>query len=193
MPLSDESLRSVLEPIPKVWQPRPGLRLAAVLAPLFSRQRRDWLLFTVRRDDLPHHPGQVSFPGGAREGDEDPLACALRETEEEIGLRAETVEVVGSLPPRWSIAGFWVHPLVGRIPLPTDLRPDPREVAQMLEIPVDELMQTDRWEMRVPTAQDRPRPPSPHFDWGGTTLWGLTARFTLELLERIRTGTQRIR
>ena len=186
MSLSPEILRRALDPVPKVWQPRPGHRFAAVLAPLFSREGSDWLLFTLRRRDLPHHPGQVSFPGGAREGGEGPEACALRETEEETGLRSKTIEVLGSLPPRRSIAKFWVHPLVGLIPPPTDLRPDPREVERVLEIPVADLMETTRWETRVPATPDGQRPPSPHFDWQGTALWGLTARFTLDLLERIR-------
>lgn len=188
MPLPDELLHRALDPVPDTWEPKPGFRKAAVLAPLFFRAGREWLLFTLRRSDLPHHPGQVSFPGGAREGDELPRECALRETEEETGLRAAAVRVLGSLPPRLSIAGFWVHPVVGRIPAPDDLRPDPAEVDRILEIPVDDLMQTGRWQMRVP-ALDRHRPASPHFDWQGTSLWGLTARFTLELLERIRGGS----
>ena len=186
MSLSSENLRRALDPVPRVWQPKPGFRPAAVLAPLFMRDGSDWLLFTLRRRDLPNHPGQVSFPGGAREGQEEPETCALRETEEETGLPGDAVEVVGSLPPRLSIAGFWVHPLVGRIPPPTDLRPDPGEVERVLEIPLEQLMEAGRWEMRVPAQADPPRPASPHFDWQGTALWGLTARFTLDLLERIR-------
>ena len=186
MPISDEILNRALDPVPTTWQPKPGYRAAAVLAPLFSREGRDWLLFTLRRSDLPHHPGQVSFPGGAREGEEQPEECALRETEEETGLEPGAVRVLGSLPPRLSIAGFWVQPMVGRIPAPTDLHPDPAEVARLLEIPLDHLVQDQLWEMRVPSATDRPRPAIPHFDWDGTTLWGLTARFTLELLDRIR-------
>lgn len=186
MLLSDKLLRDALDPVPTVWEPKPGFRPAAVLAPLFSREGCDFLLYTLRRRDLPHHPGQVSFPGGAKEGREEPTACALRETEEETGVRAASVKLLGSLPPRLSIAGFWVHPLVGRIAEPTDLRPDPREVERVLEIPVADLMQSRRWEMRVPTGLDRPRPASPHFAWDGTAVWGLTARFTLELLGRVR-------
>jgi len=59
-PLSDDLLRGVLEPVPGTFDEREGVRLAAVLAPWFTRDQRDWLLMTRRRDDLPHHPGQVS-------------------------------------------------------------------------------------------------------------------------------------
>src|SRR5262249_40879890 len=97
MRIADSDLRHVLAPPTGERPSVTGLRDAAVLAPMFVEDGADRLLFTRRRDDLAHHAGEVSFPGGAREGDEDALACALRECAEEIGLRAERVTILGRL------------------------------------------------------------------------------------------------
>jgi len=181
----DALLRARLGPPPREWRTRGGLRDAAVLAPLFSRDGADWLLLTERRDDLPDHPGQVAFPGGAREGDEDAVACALRESEEEVGLRASEVEVLGRLPDRVSIAGFLVACFVGRVPAPRDLRPDPREVARVLEIRLDLLLDGARW-----TYEDRTTPRGtfrrvPRFRWDGPDVWGLTGVIVRDLLDAL--------
>ena len=89
MILDDTQLAARLDPIPDSWDDAPGLRRAAVLAPIFHHDQQDWLLLTERRTDLAHHAGQISFPGGAREPDEDPVSCVLRETREEIGVNAD--------------------------------------------------------------------------------------------------------
>ena len=182
----DARLRAGLGPPDRAWRPREGLRDAAVLAPLFRRDGEERLLLTKRREDLPDHPGQVAFPGGAREGDEDALSCALRESEEELGLAPATVEVLGRLPDRVSIAGFMVAAFVGRIPPPRDLRPDPREVESVLEIPLELLLDEGRWR-----TEDRRSPQGlfrdvPFFDWDGPVLWGLTGTFVWDLLEHLR-------
>ncbi len=181
--IDDERLRAVLDPVPVAFDVRADLRLAAVLVPWIVRDGADHLLLTRRRDDLPQHPGQISFPGGAREGDEDPVTCALRESEEEIGLDARHVVVLGSLPPRVSIGGFWVHVIVGRVPGDVVLRPDPREVASVRAWPLAVLRDPAHWEARSPTIEPARRA-MPHLDWEGETLWGLTARFVRDLCER---------
>ena len=182
--IDDDRLRAILDPLPEVFTPREGLRAASVLIPLVAIDGRDHLWMTRRRDDLPHHPGQVSFPGGAREGDEDPATCALRESEEEIGLPPSRVTLLGALPPRVSIARYWVHVIVGRVAGGTELRPDPREVASLRAWPLEVLRDRSRWEQRVP--QEAPdRPAMPHLDLDGETLWGLTARFVMDLCARL--------
>lgn len=182
MIISDEALRAALDAPRPEWRSVEDLRDAAVLAPLFRRGGRDHLLFTVRHDDLPHHPGEVSFPGGSREGDEDALTCALRETREEIGVGE--VVVLGRLPERRSSAGFCVHAFVGRIAEPDNLRLDRVEVAAVLEIPLAELKLEDRWKFRhLEWRGSRHR--VPFFDFAGHTLWGLTARLTLDLVARL--------
>lgn len=182
--IDDARLRAVLDPPPAAFHVKPGLRLAAVLVPWLTRDGEDFLLLTRRRDDLPHHPGQIAFPGGAREGDEDPVACALRECEEEIGLQRERVRILGGLPPRTSIASYWVHVVVGRVLADLELRPDPREVASVRAWPLAVLRDPSRWVERPP-ASDPSRRAMPHLDWEGETLWGLTARFVMDLCARL--------
>ncbi len=184
---TDATIRERLGPYDLLWRPRPGLRDAAVLAPWFTRGGEDFLLFTERRADLPEHPGQVAFPGGAREGDEDPLGCALREFAEEVGLDRAAVAVLGRLPDRVSIAGYTVAAFVGRIPPPRDLRPDPREVAAVFEVPLAALRDPALWrEEPLRTPSGRLEPSVPFFDWEGHVVWGLTGRLVLDLLERVR-------
>ncbi len=179
-------LRAVLDPPPRTWDHRDGLRDAAVLIPWRrTAEGRDELLYTLRRHDLPHHPGQISFPGGAREGQlEDPVATALRETWEEVGIRPEQVEVLGGLPPRLSVAGFRVHVVVGRIPADAELVPDPGEVERVLHLDVQRLRAPDAWE-DLPPHGSPGRRPTPHHRIGRDVLWGLTAILTLDLFERL--------
>jgi 8-oxo-dGTP pyrophosphatase MutT (NUDIX family) len=184
MRLADSVLRRALAPATGEWRSVAGLRDAAVLAPVFEQDGADRLLYTRRRDDLAHHAGEVSFPGGAREGGEDALTCALRECAEEIGLRAESVAILGRLPERTSIAGFRVHVFVGRLAGIDDLVVDPTEVQHLLSIPLAELQRRERWEWREVAHRDRGHR-IPFFPNGDDLLWGLTAQFTLDLLERV--------
>ena len=182
----DHSLRRQLLPLPIDWDIAEGLRLAAVLVPIFRRDGEDWVLFTERRKDLPEHAGQIAFPGGRRDGTEDPVACALRETCEEIGQPPEHVEVLGGLDHRVSSSAYRVHAIVGRIPNPVALRPDPREVEAILEVPLRSLADESGWEMREVVTPKRRYRPTPHFPFAGRTIWGLTGRFTTDLLELVR-------
>lgn len=120
---------------------------ASVLVPLVVRTAGEGsagclsVLFTQRTEGLSDHPGQVSFPGGRAEpADPDPVHTALREAEEEIGLPFDAVEVLGSLPLYVTGTGFHVTPVVGLVHRLPTLRPDPREVADVFEVPLPFLM-----------------------------------------------------
>jgi 8-oxo-dGTP pyrophosphatase MutT (NUDIX family) len=186
--LPDETLGSVLDPATTEWRSRPELRDAAVLVPWFTRERTDFILYTKRTPDLKSHAGEVSFPGGSREGDEHALACALREAREEIGLDLRAVTILGRLPERVSIASYLVHVFVARIPPPADLRCDPCEVESLIELAVPDLQDRSRWRWRDLVSAAGVHRKVPFYECVGGPLWGLTAVFTLDLLERLRSA-----
>jgi len=134
---------------PPVWAPEIKVERrfvdrepvhASVLMPLVRRDEITVLL-TQRTDHLTNHPGQISFPGGRAEPhDDDTAATALREAEEEIGLDAARVEVLGSMPTYTTGTGFIVTPIVGLVQPDFVLRVDPFEVAAVFEVPLAFLM-----------------------------------------------------
>ncbi len=185
VPVSE--IRRVLDPPIESWGERPALRDAAVLILWAAGRGGDRLVFTLRKEHLSNHGGEISFPGGSREGGESPMACALREGREEIGLDPGTVEILGSLPPRPSIAGFLVHPFLGRIGDTSGLVPDPGEVERILEIPLADLRDDRNWTWKElsPPPYRRTMPFFMIHGPEGRPLWGLTALFVRELCRRL--------
>ena len=125
----------------------PGMPLpdrltpAAVLVPMIVREEGVTMLFTQRATNLSHHPGQVCFPGGHIDPEDGtPEETALRETEEEVGIHRQHIQIIGRLTDYWTRTGFSVAPIVGIITPPFDVNPDPHEVAQVFETPLDFLM-----------------------------------------------------
>jgi 8-oxo-dGTP pyrophosphatase MutT (NUDIX family) len=159
---------------------------AAVLVPLVNRPAGLQVLLTERAAHLSDHPGQISFPGGRLDpGDGDDAAAALREAREEIGLPAERVEILGHLAPYETVTGYRVRPVVGWVEPPFDLTPDPVEVADIFEVPLEFILD--------PANQQR------HFRMLGTTrrdfwaipyreryIWGATAAMLLILDRTLR-------
>ncbi|MBN8504064.1 MAG: CoA pyrophosphatase [Burkholderiales bacterium] len=122
----------------------PGMnpRQAAVLVPLVMRETEVTVLLTRRQEQLRHHGGQISFPGGAIDAtDEDAWAAALREAAEEIGLGAEHVEPIGLLPVYTTVTAYSVQPCVALVRPPFDLHLQAAEVAEAFEVPLRFLMQ----------------------------------------------------
>lgn len=132
------------------WQPEivgdgsavaRGSAPASVLVPLVERDDGLQVLLTRRTDHLRSHAGQISFPGGRQEaGDTDAVAAALRETEEEVGLNRRYVEVVGTLPPYFTVTSFCVTPVVALVRPGFELALDRHEVAEAFEVPLQFLM-----------------------------------------------------
>jgi 8-oxo-dGTP pyrophosphatase MutT (NUDIX family) len=113
---------------------------AAVLVPMHGWPDNPGLVFTERRSDLSRHAGEISFPGGRRDDDEELLDTALREAEEEIGLSRERVEIVGALPPIGTfVTNYKVHPFVGLIDQELRFEPNPTEVESVLIASLDDL------------------------------------------------------
>ena len=146
---------------PPAWQPeitadarlvqaREPLREAAVLIALVMHASGPTVLLTRRTSHLHDHAGQISFPGGGIERhDEDPVAAALREAEEEVGLRAESVEVLGSLPRYATATGYLVTPVVGLVAPGHALQIDTFEVEEAFEPPLAFLMDPAHHERRL--------------------------------------------
>jgi 8-oxo-dGTP pyrophosphatase MutT (NUDIX family) len=176
-------LRTSLPPLPRSWQPRADHTPAAVLVPLADGDRGDVVVvFIKRRPDLRHHAGQYAFPGGRREGSEDPAACALREFTEELGLSGQGVELLGGLPVHGSSLGYFVHPVVGFVRSLAGLRPDPGEVDLVVPVPLSHLVDEAHWR-REPAA---PAAHPPAFTFGAHVVWGLTAKIARDLVAHLR-------
>jgi 8-oxo-dGTP pyrophosphatase MutT (NUDIX family) len=175
--------------------PDAPLREAAVLVGLVTRTEGWQVLLTRRTDALRHHAGQVSFPGGRIEpGDRDAIAAALRESHEEIGLHASQAAPVGFLDPLCTITGFRVSPLVAMIDPEFVPRPDPGEVAEVFEVPLDYLLDPANLNARAissilgrPVPDGRPRTVLEFVDRGNPRqrIWGATASILYNLRERI--------
>jgi 8-oxo-dGTP pyrophosphatase MutT (NUDIX family) len=177
-------LTRALQQQPGRHQNRPGLELrdSAVLAPFILRGDEPRLLFTLRPAHLRRHAGQVSFPGGARDADDPtPLHTALREMKEELGVPQEAVEVLGMLDEIPTTSEFRVIPYVGLLDPAVQLQPDAGEIAELLEIPVSDLLVPGlrRTEKRFYRGAERD---VYFYDVGRHTIWGATARILSNLL-----------
>jgi 8-oxo-dGTP pyrophosphatase MutT (NUDIX family) len=160
-----------------------GLRRSAVLVPLFVREARLFALFTRRTETVEHHRGQISFPGGTEEEDDASLLeTALRESEEEIGLRREDAIPLGSLSPMVTGTGFYVEPYVAAVPQPYVFRQAEAEIAEIIEAPVAALM--DPAILETKPLPGRPEPVL-FYHFGAHVIWGATARMLQELLSAL--------
>ena len=147
---------------------------AAVLVPLIDRPDGLQMLLTQRTAHLKDHAGQISFPGGRAEPeDRDPVATALREAQEEIGLPPERVRVLGRLDNYITSTGYEVAPVVGLIQPPFPVVPDPHEVAEVFEVPLAFLVNVANHERHSREWQGRTRsfyvlPYQDRYIWGAT-------------------------
>lgn len=162
-------------------------REAAVLVP-FLRIDNAWHILYIRRANYvgDRHSGQVAFAGGKRDDiDDDLQATALREAEEEVGIAAGDVEVLGYINHHHTISEFQVRPYVGVMPWPYELKLDEIEVARAFTMPLNWLAQTSNYRTEERRHPDSNRPwPVVYYDlYDGEMLWGATARMTLSLID----------
>jgi 8-oxo-dGTP pyrophosphatase MutT (NUDIX family) len=159
------------------------LRPAAVLVPLISEAAGYKLLLTVRASSLRRQPGDISFPGGAIDpADSSPLAAALRESEEEVGLNATDVDILGQMDEMPTITGFRITPFVGLVTGPYAFQHN-HEVEELLLVPLATLRKPSVvW---VEQREIRPghRVSVYHYRYGEHDIWGITGRLVKELLE----------
>ena len=166
----------------------PGtvMREAAVLVPLVDRPKGLTVMLTQRTDHLDHHPGQISFPGGGIEPEDTSAEdAALREAEEEVGLERKHVQVVGRLDQYITRTGFSVTPVVGLVEPVYTVSPDPFEVADVFEVPLNFLLDPEnhRRESRTYKGVKREFYAMPYGDY---YIWGATAGMLRNLYDVLK-------
>ncbi|MEO6360038.1 MAG: CoA pyrophosphatase [Sphingomicrobium sp.] len=157
---------------------------AAVLIAITDRVEPG-LILTVRRENMRTHAGQIAFPGGRLDPDEDPVSAALREAAEELGLDPVAVHVVGPIELYRTITGYAVTPVVAVIPPDLPLAPHEREVAEWFEAPLAFLIDPANQARKSVMAEGRER----HYYeimWGERRIWGATAAMIVNLSRRLR-------
>lgn len=163
----------------------PSFARAAVLVPLFNKEGSCHLLLTKRTDQVKYHKGEISFPGGMV--DEDDLSLektALREANEEIGLKESDVQIIGVLDDIVTITQFIVTPFVGLFPYPYPFKTSPVEIAELIEVPLSFLLTEENFNEREITRMGR-KEIIYAYQYGGHTIWGATARILKQFLDLI--------
>jgi 8-oxo-dGTP pyrophosphatase MutT (NUDIX family) len=159
---------------------------AAVLIPLVAHTDGLSILLTLRTLHLADHAGQIAFPGGRVDpGDADERAAALREAQEEVGIDPASVRILGRLDTYVTRTGFRVEPIIGLLQPPLSLRPDPHEVAEIFEVPLDFLIDpaNRRRDSRVFEGGTRFYWAIP---WQDRYIWGATAGMLVNLADVLR-------
>ncbi len=191
-----QRLQAVSAGLPPFEDPLPAYRHAedrvpvpaAVLVPLVNRPAGATVLLTQRTAHLHAHAGQISFPGGRVDpGDSDRVDTALRETLEETGLARDRVDPLGFLPDYDIATGFRVTPVVGWVEPPFELQPDPFEVAEIFEVPLEFFLNPANHERRSAMREGSQR----HFyvmPYAGRNIWGATAGMLHSLYRALTAG-----
>lgn len=155
---------------------RPQSIRSAVCVAIAERDSELYVIFTRRSDSLPHHPGQVSFPGGRVDvSDSDAIAAALRETHEEVGIAPRFIEPLAEQPIFLTNTHFAMRPVISLLHPGYQLRPNPGEVAEIFTVPLVELMNPQRHQIyRIKHSQPND---GIYFSirWQGRNIWGATA------------------
>ncbi len=166
--------------------PPPGLRRASVLIPLAEVGNEVLVVLSKRTEKVPHHKGQVCFPGGSvEEGDNSLLDTALREAEEEFSLKREDVDIIGRMDPIPTLTRFFITPYVGLIPYPYEFNPDPFEVEEIFTAPLSYFLDFSRYRETWTFFMGEPYPVY-FLDYDGKVIWGATAKIMRYLAELLR-------
>ena len=157
--------------------------LAAVLVAITDRPEPG-LILTVRREHMRKHAGQIACPGGRIDEGETAVRAALREAHEELSLNPELVQLLGEADQYRTVTGYGVTPVVGLVPPDLPLVPNPDEVADWFEAPLDFVLDPANQRRMSAEYQGRTR----HYyqiDWEGRPIWGATAAMLVNLTRRI--------
>jgi 8-oxo-dGTP pyrophosphatase MutT (NUDIX family) len=162
----------------------PNTICAGVMIPIFEKEGTPYILLTKRTDTVRLHKGEVSFPGGmCEEEDDGTMGTALRECCEEIGVVRKDIEIVGRLDDMYTLTGFVITPYAGIIPYPYTFRINPIEVAYLICLPLSRLMEANPLRERAEYEGDFQMVPSIYYN--GDRIWGATCRILLQFRQII--------
>ncbi len=187
--MNKDTITQLLSISDPVQETPPGKwKRASVLSLFVSDKTGFELLFTRRTDHVIDHKGQVSFPGGAVEPNDASLEiAALREADEEVGLKPEKVKILGRSSDLFTGSGWWITPVVGWCSDLEGLTPNPAEVSRIFTIPVHWLANPDNWEYRTFSQNGVMRTNVIYYKtYDNELLWGITAQLVHELLKKIQ-------
>ena len=181
-----QRIKEILSQMRRQVITRAGLKPSAVLVLICEKMGEYYIVFTRRTQDVEHHKGQMSFPGGAYdEGDSDLKTTALREAFEEIGVRAEDVEILGNLDDQATMtSNFVITPFVGAIPYPYGFRVNREEVEELIEAPVSVLLNPDCFSPQTP-GPDGELYPHGYYHCRDYNITGITAIILKQFLELV--------
>ena len=164
---------------------------SAVLIPLFYNEGQYHVLFAKRSDEVNFHKGQVCFPGGGPEPcDSNLLQTALREAEEEIGLKAKDVEILGELDDNITpISNYVISPFVAFIPYPYPFKLNHKEVEEIFFVPLLTLMDDANFRQGYYPTGDKIGP-GYAYEYEGHIIWGATARILRQFIELLRSESE---
>jgi 8-oxo-dGTP pyrophosphatase MutT (NUDIX family) len=162
----------------------PEAVCAGVVIPVYEKEQESFIVLTKRSNEVRMHKGEVSFPGGmCEDGDGSVMNTALRECCEEIGVRTKDVEIIGRLDDMYTLTGFVITPYVGIIPYPYRFKTNPREVAYLINLPVEYLMGVNQDMEEAEHMGNIQIVPS--FYYNDDRVWGATCRLLLQFREII--------
>ena len=159
---------------------------AAVLILLYLEDNEIYFFLTKRTDELKHHKGQISLPGGTQEGNEKLIDTALRETQEEIGINKTSISIIGTITPLFvPVTGFMIYPFIGYSLNKLDPKPDPVEVATIFSVNISDLLNkenrtTEQRNIRGYDVQ------VPYFKLNDYQVWGATSMILSEFRDLIK-------
>jgi len=177
-----------LESGPLAKGPPPALVRAGVLLPLFCKDGSYHILFTRRTDKVKRHKGEISFPGGIYDSSDGDLeATALREADEEVGIKRQDVELLGALDEVMTMTDFVVSPFVGLIPFPYVFVPSVEEIEEIIILPLsgfleEGVLSEEDWTYQEKTAKVYT------YHCGRHVIWGATAKILRQFLDLITAG-----
>jgi 8-oxo-dGTP pyrophosphatase MutT (NUDIX family) len=180
----EEKIKKILACRSKACIEDQRWKRAAVLIPIFKKDGEYHILFTRRSDTVPHHKGQISFPGGRQDRkDQNALAAALREAHEEMGIQEKDVQILGELDDFCTATSdFCISPFVGLIPYPYPFQVNEREIEEVIEAPLVALLDERKFRQEIHWRNGEPLEVL-FFQYQDHTIWGATARILKQLLE----------